>query len=59
MKEVPIPEEMASIWSDEYREKLIEAVAEYDDALLEKFFDDPTSITVEEMQKLLLRQPQQ
>jgi len=33
----------------EYREKLVEAVAEYDDALMEKFFDDPDSITKEEM----------
>ncbi len=33
----------------EWREKLLEAVAEYDDSLMEKFFDDPNSITVEEM----------
>ena len=33
----------------EWREKLIEAVAEYDDALLERFFDDPDSITKEEI----------
>ena len=33
----------------EYREKLVEAVAEYDEALMEKFFDDPDSITKEEM----------
>ncbi|MEM9835668.1 MAG: elongation factor G [Bacteroidota bacterium] len=33
----------------EYREKLLEAVAEYDESLLEKFFDDPDSITVEEV----------
>jgi elongation factor G len=34
---------------NEYREKLVEAVAEYDDTLLEKFFEDPNSITKEEM----------
>jgi elongation factor G len=34
---------------DEYREKLVEAVAEYDDQLLEKFFDDPASITEDEL----------
>jgi elongation factor G len=34
---------------DEYREKLVEAVAEYDDVLMEKFFVDPDSITEEEM----------
>ena len=33
----------------EWREKLIEAVAEFDDTLMEKFFDDPDSITIEEM----------
>ncbi len=30
---------------EEWRGKLIEAVAEYDDELLEKFFDDPDAIT--------------
>jgi len=35
---------------DQYREELIEAIAVYDEALMEKFFDDPNSITVEEMQ---------
>ncbi len=33
----------------EWREKLLEAVAEYDESLMEKFFDDPDSITAEEM----------
>ena len=33
----------------EYREKLLEAVAEYDESLLEKFFDDPDSISVDEI----------
>ncbi|NMM49437.1 elongation factor G [Marinigracilibium pacificum] len=33
----------------EWKQNLVEAVAEYDDALLEKFFDDPDSITEEEM----------
>jgi elongation factor G len=32
-----------------WREKLIEAVAEYNDDLLERFFDDPDSITKEEI----------
>ncbi len=35
--------------ADEYRAKLIEAVAEHDDELLEKFFEDPESITVDQM----------
>ncbi len=33
----------------EWREKLLEAVAEYDESLMEKFFDDPDSISEEEM----------
>jgi elongation factor G len=33
----------------EWRQHLVEAVAEYDDKLLEKFFDDPNSITEDEM----------
>ncbi|MFK8103324.1 MAG: elongation factor G [Saprospiraceae bacterium] len=48
-QEVPIPDDIKETVA-EYRAKLIEAVAEYDDALLEKFFDDPDSITLEEMQ---------
>jgi elongation factor G len=45
---VPIPEDLQAT-SEEWRKKLIESVAEYDDALLEKFFEDPDSITKEEM----------
>ena len=47
-KEVPIPDNMvedAAVW----REKLLEAVADYDDSLLEKFFEDPASITEREI----------
>ncbi len=32
-----------------YREQLVEAVAEYDEKLMEKFFDDPDSITRDEI----------
>ncbi|NJC25494.1 elongation factor G [Neolewinella antarctica] len=32
-----------------WREKLLEAVAEYDESLLEKYFEDPESITVQEV----------
>ena len=35
---------------DQYREELIEAIAVYDESLMEKFFEDPNSITVLEMQ---------
>ena len=34
---------------EEWRMKLLEAAAEYDEALMEKFFDDPNSITEEEI----------
>jgi elongation factor G len=43
-QEVPIPDDMKEE-AYEYREKLLEAVAEYDETLIEKFFDDPNSIT--------------
>ena len=45
-EEIPADmQESVSIW----REKLIEAAAECDDALMEKFFDDPATITEEEI----------
>ncbi|MDX2188219.1 MAG: elongation factor G [Bacteroidota bacterium] len=47
-KEVPIPAEVLEE-ATEYREKLLEAVAEYDDKLMEKYFDDPNSITEDEV----------
>jgi elongation factor G len=50
--EVPIPEDMLEE-VEEYRAKLIEAVAEYDENLLEKFFEDPDSITVSEINAAL------
>jgi elongation factor G len=46
--EVAIPADLVSTVA-EYREKLVEAVAEFDDSLMEKFFDNPDSITVEEL----------
>ncbi|MCQ2261831.1 MAG: elongation factor G [Bacteroidales bacterium] len=46
--EVPMPEDLKDIVA-EYRQKLIEGVAEENDALLEKFFDNPDSITEEEI----------
>ena len=47
-EEIPIPEDLVDTVA-EWREKLLEVVAEYDDTLMEKFFDDPDSITEEEM----------
>ncbi|MGB0884247.1 MAG: elongation factor G [Flavobacteriales bacterium] len=50
--EVPIPEDLTEEVS-EWRDKLIEAVAESDEALMEKFFEDPESITVAEVEKAI------
>src|SRR5215210_793298 len=47
-KEVPIPADMQEE-VDQYRQELIEAVADYDEQLLEKFFDDPDTITEAEI----------
>ena len=47
-QEVPIPEDMIEE-ATMYRELLLEQVAEFDDRLMEKFFEDPESITEEEM----------
>ena len=41
--------------AQEYRAQLIEAVAVLDDALLERFFEDPDSITKEEMNDVIRR----
>lgn len=46
--EVPIPDDMKAEVA-EYREKLFEAVAEFDDKLMEKFFDAPETITEREV----------
>lgn len=46
--EIPIPEDLEQITQD-YRMKIIEGVAEESDELLEKFMDDPHSITEAEM----------
>ncbi|GAB3667356.1 elongation factor G [Echinicola sediminis] len=47
-EEVPIPEDMADDVV-QWREHLLEAVAEYDESLMEKFFEDPDSITEAEI----------
>ena len=46
--EIPIPADLETTVS-EARETLLEAVADYDDSLLEKFFEDPDSISQEEI----------
>ncbi len=46
--EVPIPDDMIEE-ATEWREKLLESVAEYDEGLMEKFFDAPETITEREV----------
>ncbi|TMI95103.1 MAG: elongation factor G [Bacteroidetes bacterium] len=46
--EIPVPEDMKAE-AQEWRAHLVEAVAEYDDKLLEKFFEDPNSISEDEI----------
>jgi elongation factor G len=45
---IDIPEDLKETVL-ERREQLLEAIAEYDESLMEKFFEDPDSITKEEM----------
>jgi elongation factor G len=47
-KEIEIPEDLIDD-VNKYRAELIEAVAEYDEALMEKFFEDEDSITEDEV----------
>ncbi|MFN9496659.1 MAG: elongation factor G, partial [Bacteroidota bacterium] len=47
-QEIPIPEDMQEEVV-KWRTNLIEAVAEYDDKIMEKYFEDPTSISVDEI----------
>ena len=46
--EVPIPDDMMEE-ALMYREQLLEAVADFDDSLMEKFFEDPNSISEREI----------
>jgi len=39
--------------AEEWRDKMLEKIAEYDDDLMSKYFDDPSTITVEEIKKAL------
>lgn len=47
-EEVEIPADMQEE-VDHYREQLVESVAEYDEGLMEKYFEDPDSITKDEI----------
>ncbi len=50
----PIPAELEE-QAEEWRGKLVESVAELDDDLLERYFEDPESITKEEMLAVIRR----
>lgn len=47
-QEVPIPDDLLEE-ATEWREKMLEAVSEFDDKIMEKFFDAPETITEREV----------
>ena len=50
--EVPIPADMQDD-VDQYRTRLLETLSELNETIMEKYFDDPASITVEEMEETI------
>ncbi len=52
IKEESIPSDMLEM-AQKYRDEMVEAIASEDDALMEKFFEDPASITVPELKSAL------
>jgi elongation factor G len=50
--EVPIPADMSDD-VEQYRTRLLEALSELNEAIMEKYFDDPDSITMEEMEETI------
>ena len=52
IKEEDIPAELAQK-AQEYHDAMVEAIASEDDALMEKYFEDPSSITVDELKAAL------
>ncbi|MBN1986630.1 MAG: elongation factor G [Prolixibacteraceae bacterium] len=49
-----IPADLMEL-AEEWKEKLVESVAEVDDAIMERYFEDPDSITKEEMLAVIRR----
>ena len=47
-----IPESLQAE-AEEYRDKMLEKIAEYDDDLMAKYFDDPSQITEDEIKRAL------
>ncbi|WP_304650137.1 elongation factor G [uncultured Duncaniella sp.] len=39
--------------ANEWRDKMLEKIAEFDDALMEKYFDDPSTITEDEIRRAI------
>jgi elongation factor G len=50
--EIEVPADLVEE-AHQWRQNLVEAVAEYDDKLMEKFFDDPNSISEDEMHEAI------
>ncbi|MBP5497741.1 MAG: elongation factor G [Bacteroidales bacterium] len=50
--EVPIPADMQDD-VDQYRTRLLETLSELNETIMEKYFDDPASITMEEMEETI------
>ena len=50
--EVPIPADMQED-VEQYRTRLLETLAELNETIMEKYFDDPASITLEEMEETI------
>ena len=51
-EEIAIPDDLVEVVA-EYREKLLESVAEYDEGIMEKYFEDPDSITADEIRNAI------
>ncbi len=49
---IDIPEDLVDTVA-EYREKLLESVSEYDEKIMEKYFEDPDSISTEEIRNAI------
>ncbi|MBR4912122.1 MAG: elongation factor G [Bacteroidales bacterium] len=50
--EVPIPADMQED-VEQYRTRLLETLSELNETIMEKYFDDPASITIEEMEETI------
>ena len=50
--EVPIPADMSDD-VEQYRTRLLETLSELNETIMEKYFDDPASITMEEMEETI------